>query len=197
MGRHLSTYCGLTPLNVLWADTSQRTVGRHLSRYCGQTSLNVLWADTSQRTVGRHLSKYCGQTPLNVLWADTSQGIVGRHLSTYCGQTPLTILWTGLKTVVWGVISLSALTRRRVRNADPLLMGNQTTVLCVQVEHKESRKVQFSSCSSRSSDGNSSLLDEGGSTSRVPQATVELAGYGSVVWPDSLSEWLVDGAGLQ
>ena len=32
---------------------------------------------------------------------------------------------------------------------------------------------------------------------RSPQATVELAGYGSVVWPDSLSEWLVDGAGLQ
>ena len=48
-----------------------------------------------------------------------------------------------------------------------------------------------------SSDGNASLLDEGGSASQVPQATVELAGYGSVVWPDSLSEWLVDGAGLQ
>ena len=45
--------------------------------------------------------------------------------------------------------------------------------------------------SSRSSDGNSSLLDEGGSASQVPQATVELAGNGSVVWPDSLSEWLV------
>ena len=42
---------------------------------------------------------------------------------------------------------------------------------------------------SYSSDGNSSLLDEGGSTSQVPQATVELAGYGSGVWPDSLSEW--------
>ena len=51
--------------------------------------------------------------------------------------------------------------------------------------------------SSRSSNGNSSLLDEGGSASQVPQASVELAGYGSVVWPDSLSEWLVDGAGLQ
>ena len=51
--------------------------------------------------------------------------------------------------------------------------------------------------SSRSSDGNSSLLDEGGSASQVPRATVQLAGYGSVVWPDSLSEWLVDGAGLQ
>ena len=54
-----------------------------------------------------------------------------------------------------------------------------------------------SSSSSRSSDGNFSLFDEGGSTSQVNQATVELAGYGSVVWPDSLSEWLVDGAGLQ
>ena len=48
-----------------------------------------------------------------------------------------------------------------------------------------------SSSSSRSSDGNSSLLDEGGSASQVPQASVQLAGYGSVVWPDSLSEWLV------
>ena len=55
----------------------------------------------------------------------------------------------------------------------------------------------FSISSSRSSDGNSSLLDEGGSTSQVPQTTVELAGYGSVVWPDSLSEWLVEGEGLQ
>ena len=54
-----------------------------------------------------------------------------------------------------------------------------------------------SSSSSRSSDGYSSLLDDGGSASQVPQATVELVGYGSVVWPDSLSEWLVDGAGLQ
>ena len=50
---------------------------------------------------------------------------------------------------------------------------------------------------SRSSDGNSSLLDEGGSASQIPPGTVELAGYGSMVWPDSLSEWLVDGAGLQ
>ena len=51
--------------------------------------------------------------------------------------------------------------------------------------------------SSCSSDGNSSLLNEGGSASQVPQASVELVGYGSVIWPDSLSEWLVDGAGLQ
>ena len=56
--------------------------------------------------------------------------------------------------------------------------------------------VRSSSCC-RSSDGNSSLLDEGGSASQVPQPSVQLAGYGSVVWPDSLSEWLVDGAGLQ
>ena len=41
------------------------------------------------------------------------------------------------------------------------------------------------------------FLDEGGGASQVPQASVQLAGYGSVVWPDSLSEWLVDGAGLQ
>ena len=53
------------------------------------------------------------------------------------------------------------------------------------------------SSSSRSSDGNSSLLNEGDSASQVPQASVELAGYRSVVWPDSLSEWLVGGAGLQ
>ena len=54
-----------------------------------------------------------------------------------------------------------------------------------------------SSSSSRSSDGNSSLPDEGGSALQVPQASVQLAGYGSVVWPDSLSEWLVGGAELQ
>ena len=54
-----------------------------------------------------------------------------------------------------------------------------------------------SSSSSRLSDGNSSLLNEGGSASQVPQASIELAGYRSVVWPGSLSERLVDGAGLQ
>ena len=51
--------------------------------------------------------------------------------------------------------------------------------------------------SSRLSDGNSGLLDEGGSASQVPEATLELASYGSVVRPDFLSEWLEDGAGLQ
>ena len=40
-------------------------------------------------------------------------------------------------------------------------------------------------------------MNEGGSASQVPQASIELAGYGSAVWPDSLSEWLVDGAELQ
>ena len=55
----------------------------------------------------------------------------------------------------------------------------------------------ISSSSSRSPDGNSSLIDGGGSTSQVPRATVQLAGYGSVVWPDSFSEWLVEGTGLQ
>ena len=72
-------------------------------------------------------------------------------------------------------------------------------VLCVW---KDAGVLIFLTCclkssSSRSSDGNSSLLDEGVSASQVPQASVQLAGYGSVVWPDSLSEWLVDGAGLQ
>ena len=51
-------------------------------------------------------------------------------------------------------------------------------------------RTRFSS--SRSSDENSSLLDEGGSASQVPQATVELEGHGSVIWPDSLSEWFVE-----
>ena len=46
--------------------------------------------------------------------------------------------------------------------------------------------VSFISSSSRKSDGNSSLLNEGGSASQVPQASVELVGYGSVVWPDSV-----------
>ena len=63
-------------------------------------------------------------------------------------------------------------------------MGDELTASCSQYS------------SSRSSDGNSCLLDEGGSASLVPHATEEFAG-GSVVWPDSLSEWLVDGAGLQ
>ena len=53
---------------------------------------------------------------------------------------------------------------------------------------------QIRSSSSCSSDGNSSLFDEGGSASQVPQASIELAGYKSVIWPDSLSERLVDGA---
>ena len=51
-----------------------------------------------------------------------------------------------------------------------------------------------SSSSSCSLNGNSSLPNEGGSASQDPQASVQLAGYGSVVWPDSLSEWLVGGA---
>ena len=54
-----------------------------------------------------------------------------------------------------------------------------------------------SSSSSCLSDGNSILINEGGSASQVPQASIQLAGYGSVVWPDSLSEWVVGGAGLQ
>ena len=59
--------------------------------------------------------------------------------------------------------------------------------------HMKQESNRQKTSSSRSSDGNPSLLDEGGSASQVPQ----LAGYGSVVWPDSLPEWLVGGAGLQ
>ena len=65
------------------------------------------------------------------------------------------------------------------------------------LRHQDRRMGYSDSSSSRSSDGHSSLPDEGGSASQVPQASVQLAGYGSVVWPDSLSEWLVGGAGLQ
>ena len=43
----------------------------------------------------------------------------------------------------------------------------------------------------------SCLLDKGDSTLQVPQATIEIAGYGSVVLPDSFSEQLVEVAGLQ
>ena len=63
--------------------------------------------------------------------------------------------------------------------------------------YTKQQKKSFFSSFSRSSDRCSSLLDESGSASKVPQASVELVGYGSVVWPDSLSEWLADGAGLQ
>ena len=51
------------------------------------------------------------------------------------------------------------------------------------------------SSSSRSSDGNSSLLCEGGSTSQISRAAVELASYGGVVWPDSLPGRLVERRG--
>ena len=65
-----------------------------------------------------------------------------------------------------------------------------------QVHRTNNFKLLYKSFS-RSSDGNSSLPDEGGNVSQVPQASVQLAGHGSVVWPDSLSEWLVGGAGLR
>ena len=54
---------------------------------------------------------------------------------------------------------------------------------------------QISSSSSHSSEGSANLLNDGGSALQVPQATVELADDRSVVWPDSLSEWFLDGAG--
>ena len=59
---------------------------------------------------------------------------------------------------------------------------------CINLSHGWVSVVHWTSSSSRSSNGNSSLLDEGGSASQVPQASVELAGYGSVIWPDSLSD---------
>ena len=40
---------------------------------------------------------------------------------------------------------------------------------------------ELNSSSSRSSDGNSSLLNEGGSASQVPQASIEHVGCGSVI----------------
>ena len=43
-------------------------------------------------------------------------------------------IWAGLKDVVWGLISLSALTQGGVWNANPLQMGTQTTVPCAQAE---------------------------------------------------------------
>ena len=44
------------------------------------------------------------------------------------------MFWAGLKDVVWGLVSLSALTQRSVWNANPLQMGTQTTVPCAQAE---------------------------------------------------------------
>ena len=55
---------------------------------------------------------------------------------------------------------------------------------------QEIEPLKFSSYSSRSSDGNSSLLNEGGSASQVPQASVELKATG--VWSGQfpfLSGW--------
>ena len=79
----------------------------------------------------------------------------------------------------------------------PRKRGAQGSSLAFFVESHQLYKTSTPVTSSRSSEENTSLHDEGGSASQVPQATVELAGYWSVVWPDSLSEWLVDGTGLQ
>ena len=43
-------------------------------------------------------------------------------------------IWAGLKDMVWGLVSLSALTKGSVWNANPLQMGTQTTVPCAQAE---------------------------------------------------------------
>ena len=61
---------------------------------------------------------------------------LGRKISTMrpCWLTSLDIFWAGLKDVVWGLVSLSALTQGRVWNANPLQMGSQTTVPCAQAE---------------------------------------------------------------
>ena len=87
---------------------------------------------------------------------------------------------------------------KQFENPACLLLGRTAIKVQVRWACKEpvSRATDLGSSSSRSSDGNSSLLNEGGSASQVPQAAVEFAGYGSVVWPDSLSEWLIGGAGL-
>ena len=42
--------------------------------------------------------------------------------------------WAGLKDVVWGLVSLSALTQGSVWNANPLQMGSHTKVPCAQAE---------------------------------------------------------------
>ena len=47
----------------------------------------------------------------------------------------LGIFWAGLKDVVWGLVSLSALTKGSVWNAIPLQMGSQTTMSCAQAEN--------------------------------------------------------------
>ena len=50
---------------------------------------------------------------------------------------------------------------------------------------------------SSSSDGNSSLCDEGSSALYVQQTATQLESHWDVVWLDALSEQLVEGARLQ
>ena len=50
-------------------------------------------------------------------------------------MTLLCVHGAGLEGVVWGLICVPALTRRCVRNANPIQLCFQTTVLCAQAEN--------------------------------------------------------------
>ena len=61
---------------------------------------------------------------------------LGRQISILrpCQLTYLSTFSAGLKDVVWGLVSLSALTHESVWNANPLQIGIQTTRPCAQTE---------------------------------------------------------------
>ena len=86
---------------------------------------------------------------------------------------------------VWVCLFLGAWKlQRRAKRISAIAMLRQLCVPLYRDRRFRSNKLsQQISSSSRSSDGNSSLFDEGSSASQVPQATLELAGYGSVIWP--------------
>ena len=65
------------------------------------------------------------------------------------------------------------------------------------MEQCEGSSSSSSSSSSCSSDGNFSLFHKRWQYIVSPTGYLRIAGYGSVVWPDSLSEWLVEGTGPQ
>ena len=158
---------------ALWNE-QRKAVGAALWNEQRKAVGAALWNE-QRKAVGAALSVACGKKRLIAHNKPTFQ-LHSDGLSMCLGTTDLYRF----------IITLSGL---------DLICGSQS-------KGKPNLSWQFScmllhSSSSRSSDGNCSLLDEGGSASQVPQAAVEFAGYGSVVWPDSLSERLVDGAGLQ
>ena len=59
-----------------------------------------------------------------------------QHPAAMLANVSQYIYWAGLKAVVWGLVSLSALTQGSVWNASPLQMGTQTTVPCAQAEDR-------------------------------------------------------------